>query len=109
MSTHRKWNETWQHLSEICGYLFRAVIWNKDKTTVIVNKNTELLTWLSRPRRITIAKNRHDQKGAIGIWDTASGYAINAKPGPVEIKDILIQCSDSKNILCFDGKLTQKK
>ena len=39
-------------------------------------------TWLSSPSSITIIKNKHDHKGAAGIWATASGYAMNASPGP---------------------------
>ena len=31
-------------------------------------------------------KNNKDHKGATGISATAAGYAINAKPGPEEIK-----------------------
>lgn len=30
-------------------------------------------TWLSSPSSITIIKNKHDHKGAAGIWATASG------------------------------------
>lgn len=43
-------------------------------------------TSLSNPNKITMKKNNMDHKGATGISATAAGYAINAKPGPEEIK-----------------------
>ena len=39
-------------------------------------------TWLSSPSKMIMTKKRADQAGARGIWATASGYAINASPGP---------------------------
>lgn len=41
-----------------------------------------VLTWLSRPRKMSIMKNRQAQRGDRGIIVTALGYAINARPGP---------------------------
>lgn len=40
------------------------------------------LTWLSRPRKMSIMKKRQAQSGARGIMVTALGYAMNARPGP---------------------------
>ena len=36
----------------------------------------------SNPRKRSMTKNRMAQKGAIGNLATASGYAMNANPGP---------------------------
>jgi hypothetical protein len=36
------------------------------------------------PRESNIRKNRIDQRGEIGILETASGYAINANPAPLK-------------------------
>lgn len=43
-----------------------------------------ILTWLSMPSISSIEKKRMAQRGEMGSWVTASGYARNAKPGPVE-------------------------
>ena len=40
------------------------------------------LTWVSRPTVTSIVKKQTDHSGAAGIIATASGYAMNAKPGP---------------------------
>ena len=37
----------------------------------------------SRPRVSSMAKNRNDHNGETGILDTASGYAMKAKAGPL--------------------------
>lgn len=43
-----------------------------------------VLTWLSMPSISSIEKKRMAQRGEMGSWVTASGYARNANPGPVE-------------------------
>lgn len=43
---------------------------------------SSFLTWLSRPRKMSIMKNKQAQSGARGIMVTALGYAMNARPGP---------------------------
>lgn len=42
-----------------------------------------MLTWLSMPNISSIEKKRMAQRGEMGSWVTASGYARNASPGPV--------------------------
>lgn len=51
-----------------------------------------VLTWLSRPRKMSIIKKRQAQRGDRGIIVTALGYAMNARPGP-EQEDIKTQLS----------------
>lgn len=41
------------------------------------------LTWLSMPNISSMEKKRMAQRGEMGSWVTASGYARNASPGPV--------------------------
>ena len=45
---------------------------------VSVNVNIE-----SSPRVSNMQKKRNDQRGGIGMFDIASGYATNAKAGPL--------------------------
>jgi hypothetical protein len=45
--------------------------------------NRTMFTWLSNPNVINMKKKQIAQNGAPGIKETASGYATNAKPGPV--------------------------
>ena len=42
-----------------------------------------VLTWLSMPNMSNMEKKRVAQRGETGSWATASGYARNARPGPV--------------------------
>lgn len=55
-----------------CGNLSRMTV-----MTVSVVENC-----VPNPRESNIRKNRIDQRGEIGILETASGYAINANPAP---------------------------
>lgn len=43
-----------------------------------------ILTWLSMPSMSSMEKKRMAQRGEMGSWVTASGYARNARPGPVQ-------------------------
>ena len=46
-----------------------------------------------------------DQTGATGIWATALGYAINARPGPVNNNIVINRISNHTNyqiLLCED-------
>ena len=38
--------------------------------------------WVPKPRDKSIMKKRIDQRGEIGILETASGYAMKASPAP---------------------------
>lgn len=43
-----------------------------------------ILTWLSMPSISSMEKKRMAQRGEMGSWVTASGYARKASPGPAE-------------------------
>ena len=43
------------------------------------------LTSLSIPSRRSMKKNKMAHKVEIGIWQTASGYAMKARPGPTKV------------------------
>lgn len=42
----------------------------------------KVCTWLSIPSIRSMEKKRMAQRGEMGNWVTASGYARNANPGP---------------------------
>ena len=44
----------------------------------------KVVTWLSMPSISSIEKKRMAQRGEMGSWVTASGYARNASPGPAQ-------------------------
>ena len=41
-----------------------------------------IANWESRPSKSNMIKKRKEKNGAAGKSEIASGYAINAKPGP---------------------------
>ena len=49
---------------------------------------------LSRPRVKSMKKNKIAQKGAPGIMAMPAGYAMNARPGPV---NQIIRCHSIKS------------
>ena len=69
------------------------------------------LTWLSRPMKNSIKKNRAAQTGDTGKVLTAEGYTRNAKPGPEKkySKRIGIKSIHSCISFFFIKKLTLDK
>ena len=53
----------------------------------------------SRPTVKSMMKKRTDQSWGIGSWDSASGYTINAIPGPAINKTQIINSSKFFNVL----------
>ena len=83
---------------EHCGSPSRNITTQKTPTTAIFrrpllstgNSSTSAVTtvssianWLSTPNVNSMMKNSTDQNGAMGIIAIPSGYATNARPGPV--------------------------
>ncbi len=72
------------HISNKRSYLLTSSKWNILCNLSILTLT--VLTWLSRPRKMSIMKKRQAQSGDRGIIVTAFGYAMKARPGPASQK-----------------------
>ena len=52
------------------------------KSTMVVTTVSKTVNCVPKPSVSSIMKNRMDHSGAIGNWETASGYTMNANPAP---------------------------
>lgn len=59
---------------------------NKEAALYLNHRLLRDITWLSIPSMSSMEKKRMAHSGEIGNCVTASGYAKNAKPGPVKEK-----------------------
>ena len=82
----------WENKFDINKALFWkyfCTVWSRKKHSLMIFQEWHIcwwFTWLSRPIKKSIRKNRTDHSGDHGIWLTAEGYTRNAKPGPMTQK-----------------------
>lgn len=71
-------------VTQFCLFFCWIISANLENKVLLIWVSMDFFTWLSSPRKTIMIKKKAAHRGEKGIMLTARGYAMKARPGPVQ-------------------------